>query len=187
MFAIYHFTSPRISLVCLILGGLLFIPIDILRLARPRLNAFAVRIMGPIIRQHEVRNYAGTTYLIVGVMVIYFTFPKPVVELCLLFLAFGDPLASLCGILWGRDKIFKGKTLQGAYGAFAACTIAAVLYFYLCEIMTERLWLVSLLSGLVGAVAELIPVRKLDDNLTFPIFSALGLSLIFYLFGGFSP
>jgi dolichol kinase len=40
----------------------------------------------------------------------------------------------------------------------------------------------SLLSGFLGATAELIPIKKLDDNLTLPIVSGLGLTAIFYIF-----
>jgi dolichol kinase len=43
-----------------------------------------------------------------------------------------------------------------------------------------------LLAGLVGAFAELIPIGKLDDNLTLPLMSAVGLSILFYFFGFFA-
>ena len=40
------------------------------------------------------------------------------------------------------------------------------------DLMRERLFIVCLLSGLSGAVSELMPVGKLDDNLVFPVVSA---------------
>lgn len=51
--------------------------------------------------------------------------------------------------------------------------------------MIDRILIVSILSGLIGAFAELIPIFKLDDNFTFPVVSSIGLWLLFYLFGGF--
>ena len=51
--------------------------------------------------------------------------------------------------------------------------------------MTERLFLVSMVSGLIGAFSELIPIGKLDDNFSFPILTAILLYGTFILFGGF--
>ena len=42
----------------------------------------------------------------------------------------------------------------------------------------------SVFCGLIGAFAELIPIGKLDDNLTQPIISGFFLSLVFYFYGG---
>ena len=62
----------------------------------------------------------------------------------------------------------------------------AGVYYYLNGIMTERLLIVAPISGLIGAATELIPVWKLDDNLTCPVLSAVGLTALFYLYGGFA-
>jgi dolichol kinase len=51
--------------------------------------------------------------------------------------------------------------------------------------MVERIVLVSILGGLIGAASELIQLRKFDDNMTFPIFAAFGLYVLFVVFGGF--
>ena len=50
--------------------------------------------------------------------------------------------------------------------------------------MTDRLVLVTIVSGFIGMIAELIPVGKLDDNLSFPIICASLLWGVFTLFGG---
>lgn len=111
---------------------------------------------------------------------------RHILILSLLFLAFGDPIASFIGLRYGRDRIMANKTLQGTLAAFFVCMVTAGVYYYLNGIMTERLFIVAPVSGLIGAFAELIPIGKLDDNLTFPVLSALGLSLLFFLYGGFA-
>jgi dolichol kinase len=52
--------------------------------------------------------------------------------------------------------------------------------------MLDRVIVVSLLAGLIGALAELVPIAKLDDNFTLPVMSSLGLYILFYLFGLFA-
>jgi len=50
--------------------------------------------------------------------------------------------------------------------------------------MVERLLMASLIAGLIGAVSELLPIGKLDDNFTFPVVSGTLLWMMFLLFGG---
>jgi dolichol kinase len=120
------------------------------------------------------------------VLLIDIIFPRPVVSLTLLFLAFADPIASLVGIKYGKDKIFGQKSIQGFIAAFFVCVGITFFYFLFFSSMTGRLIVVSLLAGLVGACSELIPIGKLDDNLTLPVLSAVGLSILFYFFGIFA-
>jgi dolichol kinase len=118
-------------------------------------------------------------------MILLALFDRHIVTLTLLFLAFGDPIASFCGIQFGKDKILGNKTLQGTLGSFAACTVIGALYYYFNNLMTERLLIVAPLSGLIGALAELVPIGKLDDNLTFPIIGSALLWVLFLVYGGF--
>lgn len=166
--------------------ALVAIPFDLFRLKYPMLNAFALKAFGRVMRAHEATNPSGVTYLILGALFLLLFNDRHIVTLSLLFLAFGDPTASFFGIRYGKDKIWNGKSLQGTMGAFAICTITAGLYYYHQNLMTERLIIVAPLSGLIGALAEMLPIGKLDDNLTFPIISGLLLWLLFQLFGGFA-
>jgi diacylglycerol kinase (CTP) len=43
----------------------------------------------------------------------------------------------------------------------------------------------SLASGLIVSVSELMDVWELDDNLTIPVLSGLGLGAFLWAFGGF--
>jgi dolichol kinase len=186
MFLAYVFLPKEVSFSLLVIGWLLFVPFDFLRHRYAVLNDFAVHAFKPIMRQSEVKKLAGTTFLLSGVLIVYVIFPRPIVALTLLFLAFADPIASYFGILYGKDKIFGHKSIQGFMAAFFVCaglTMAFLLYH---NYLTDRVIVVSLLAGLVGAFAELIPIGKLDDNLTLPLMSAVGLSILFYFFGFFA-
>ena len=136
-----------------------------------------------VIRENEVNKLSGNSYLLSGVLMIVLLFPAKVVSLTLLFLAFADPIASCIGIIYGKDKILGQKSLQGFIAAFGVCTLATCGFLYAHSILVDRIIVVSLLAGIIGAFSELIPIGKLDDNLTLPLLSASGLFLLFRLFG----
>lgn len=176
--------NTSIALFAIVSGAAIIL--DILRQKSERFNDILVHIFKPIMRQGELNGLAGTSYLFLGVFIIVFFFPREVVTLTLLFLALGDPCASYFGIRYGKDKILGEKSLQGSVAAFIICAIAAFIYLYRQNMMNDRLVIVSVLSGLAGAMAELLPIGKLDDNLTLPVISASSLWIIFWLFGGLS-
>ncbi|MNT49889.1 hypothetical protein D3C72_1867680 [compost metagenome] len=70
--------------------------------------------------------------------------------------------------------------------AFAVCALLCIIYLGYYGHPLDRVIVASILAGFVGALAELIPIAKLDDNLTLPVMSASGLALLFYFFGFFS-
>lgn len=186
MFLAYVYLPPALSMTILVASWCLFVPFDFLRQRNPALNDWAVHAFKPIMRQSEVKRLAGTTFLLSGVLLVDILFPRPVVALTLLFLAFADPIASYFGILYGKDKIFGHKSIQGFMAAFFVCAIVTFFFLLYHNYLMDRLIVVSLFAGLVGAFAELIPVGKLDDNLTLPVMSAIGLTILFYFFGFFA-
>ncbi len=179
---VFNLVGFKASWVILILMTLFIVPLDFLRQKLPGLNRATHRVFGPIMRQHESQHLTGMTYLYLGCMVLLLFRDHHIITLTLLFLAFGDPIASFFGIRYGRDRIIGRKTLQGTMAAFVVCALISGVYCYLNNLMVERLLIVAPLSGLIGAVAELTPVGKLDDNFTFPVLSACLLSLLFWVF-----
>jgi len=186
MFVTYALTPPLVSSIILVIGILLFVPIDFIRHRSPALNDWMVHAFKPIMRNHEIHKIAGTTYLLSGVAVVLALFPRPVVSLTLLFLAFADPIASFIGIKYGKDKIFGHKSIQGFMAAFIVCVLCTMIYLSFHNMMIDRVIVVSLLAGLIGALAELIPIGNLDDNFTLPVLSGVGLYILFSLFGLFA-
>lgn len=185
IFILYWTIQPKTAAILMVSIGGTLVACDIARLYVPAMNKLFSWMFKLVMRESERRRISGMSSMVVGLSLIFFIYPKDVVLLALLFLAFADPLASYFGIRYGKDKLIGDKSLQGSLAAFATCFIAAVIFLYLRDLMRERLFIVSLLGGLIGAASELIPIGKLDDNLLFPVLSATGLAGLFYVFGGF--
>jgi diacylglycerol kinase (CTP) len=185
MFLAYTLLPPVVAAVILAVSMAFFLPIDFFRHRYPALNDWMVHAFKPIMRNSEIHRIAGTTYLLTGVAIIVVVFPRPIVALTLLFLAFADPIASLIGIKYGKDKIFGHKSIQGFMAAYVVCTLCTFLFLYYHNIALDRVVIVSLVAGFIGALAELVPIGKLDDNLSLPVLSSVGLSILFQLFGLF--
>ncbi len=186
MFLAYVYLPEVVSFSILAAAWCLFVPFDFLRHKNAALNDWAIHAFKPIMRQSEVKKLAGTTFLLTGVLIVDLFFPRPIVSLTLLFLAFADPIASYFGILYGKDKIFGHKSIQGFMAAFFVCAAVTYVFLNYHNYLMDRLIIVSLFAGLVGAFAELVPIGKLDDNLTLPLISAVGLTVLFYFFGFFA-
>ena len=183
-FLVWSFLPVWLSLVLLLIAWVVFVPIDLIRLYNPKINRVLLRWFKPIMRKSEIDRPAGTTYLITGIITVGFLSHPQIVGLSLLFLAFADPIASYVGIRYGKDKIFGHKSVQGFIAAFVVCFLLTVGFLYYHNV-GEYILIVSLLSGLVGALAELIPIAKIDDNFTMPVLSCIGLTLVFGFFNIF--
>lgn len=170
-------TSTYILMTC----WLLFVPGDILRVKFPKYNKIFNQLFKLILRSSELNKLAGTTYLLTSVIFISLLFSSSIVSLSLLFLAFADPIASFVGIKWGRHKIFGHKSYQGFFAALVVCTVLTFLFLNYYH-FSENLILISLLCGLCGALAELIPLGQMDDNFTMPILSSICLYFLFIFF-----
>jgi hypothetical protein len=66
------------------------------------------------------------------------------------------------------------------------CVIIAGFYFDFKNIMTAHFVVATLIAGMIGGLAELLPIARLDDNFTQPVIDAACLYGLFTLFGGFS-
>ncbi|PIS11329.1 MAG: hypothetical protein COT73_04635 [Bdellovibrio sp. CG10_big_fil_rev_8_21_14_0_10_47_8] len=186
MAGLYAWLPEQWSLALIAIAWLAFVPVDFVRLRVSALNKALLSLFRPIMRESEIHRLAGTTYLLTGTLLVILIFPSPIALLTLLFLAFADPIASYFGIRFGKDKILGEKSLQGSLAAFVVCALLTFVYLRYHAVMVDRLFVVSILAGLAGALAELIPVGKLDDNLTLPILSGGALWILFSLFGVFS-
>lgn len=182
--ALYVVIPPRQAPYVAISIAAFMISFDWARLRNARLNRLFQWMFRWVIREDERHKFAASTAMLAGITVIICFFPRNVVMLTLLFLALGDPTASYFGIRFGKDKLIGNKSLQGSMAAFAVCFFLALLFYSYMDLMSERLFITCLLAGLIGAVSELVPIWKLDDNFVFPVLSAIGLTGMSYLFGG---
>ncbi len=181
-----------VSIVLLVFFSTITVAADTLRMYSPKFNNIALRTLHMVMRENEIDKYSGNTYLIFGVLIITLFFPHEIVSLALLFLAFADPLASFFGIKFGKTKIAGNKSLEGFLAALGVCFILTYIYLQFKNGNLEmirynmtilQIVMLSFIAGIVGAFSEILPIGKLDDNLTLPVLSATGLYVAFSLFG----
>ncbi len=178
-FLILHLFIPKASLTLLIgiVWGIAFL-IDFIRLFWPKANEFFMRKLKKvrIYKAKEERRFSSITTFLMGTFLSYLFFVEPIFVACLGFLIFGDMMAKIIGINYGKRRIFQAgqvKTLEGTIGFFTSSI--TISYF---------LWITSVLPihiGLTGAtVATLVEILPLpvDDNVSVPILSGSVMMLV---------
>jgi len=172
-FFLYAFvvSEGQALLLLAIVGGFLVLS-DFCRFRSPRLNAFALRIFGRLMRREELSSLSGNSFYIIGLLVIALFFPKPIALLSLLFLAVGDPVAAIVGTRFGKHKLRSGKSIEGIAANLAVSGLVALIFgmLYLGLPVPKAAGL-ALVGGLISAIAESCPL-PFDDNFTIPVVSA---------------
>jgi len=183
-FALYAFVLDRHqALLALASVGGTFVALDLIRLRFPRANELTLRLFGGLMRREELKRLSGNSFFVLGLTLITFLFPRPVVLLSVLYLAWGDPAAAIVGTLYGRRRIPGGKSLEGALANFAVCALATLgLALFHFRWTPDHALLFAALGGAVATVSELAPL-PVDDNFSIPVLSAVQLSILLLLMG----
>lgn len=187
MVGVYMAGLTRSQGVLILAAALAFnLAVETARLRLPQLNEVIMKFWGPLMRSCEVNRLSGTPYYIASSLIAVGIFPKPIAALAIAFLAVGDPIASLFGILYGDRSIrfSNGKSLIGTLAGMIACGIVAYLFLQLMnqsqflELRFEHLVILSIVGGIAGGGAELLPM-EVDDNFAIPVVSGFMLWLAF--------
>lgn len=173
--------SQREMAIYLFALSLIVLIEEALRLRFPAINKLTIRLMGPFMRESEVDHYSGFVFYGLGVALSLFFFPERYAILSALFLMFADPISSAVGILYGEKKFLPNKSIEGSIACALTCYLITLFYMSCFGHTGIKLFLFSFLAGLIAAVSEMLSVW-VDDNLTIPIFSGLGLTILGYLF-----
>ncbi len=170
---LYVSAVSKESFISLLSAGLaLTLLVEVVRLKNPVVNSICLKVFAPLIRVNEVHHTTGVPYFAASTLISAVIFPKPVAVLALLFLTFGDPIASFFGILFKNRSIaiYPGKSFQGTAAAFIVCALISRIYLHSLALQGVDLIRLTLLGGFAGALAELIPL-DIDDNFTIPLVS----------------
>lgn len=154
---------------------------DFCRLKFPKFNRAVLKIIGPIVRKGEVEGYSGLPFYALGVSGSFFLFEEKIAVLATLFLIFSDPISSYFGIRYGKEKILPNKSVQGSVAGFCVCYIITMVYGFTYNYVEMDLILFSMFAGAIGAVSELMSIF-VDDNLTIPLISGAGLTILNLVF-----
>lgn len=153
---------------------------DFIRNRIPAFNKFVIKLMGPLMRRSERDGVSGLPFYALGVSLSLFFYSRDIAIVSSMFLVFSDPLSSFFGVLYGKDKILPNKSLQGAVAGFFTCYLITLFYAMNTTILGTHLLVFSIVAGVIGAASELVSAFNIDDNLTIPVLSGLGLTLLNY-------
>lgn len=151
---------------------------DIARARFPALNKIVLTVMGPLMRRSERDGMSGLPFYALGVSLALFFYKRDIAILSIMFLVFSDPLSSFFGVLYGKDKIMPNKSLQGAVAGFFTCYLITLFYAMNTSTVGTHLLIFSVAAGVIGALSELVSAFNVDDNLTIPVLSGLGMTLL---------
>src|SRR3989338_257470 len=168
----FVFTTKTSALFVLLVFGGGFSFLDIARLWNRPLNKFIISLFAPVMRKRELNTVSATTPFIFATAVVIACFSKPVAILALLCLAFGDVAACMVGLQYGKDLIYKKKSLQGTLACFIVCALLTLGMIHYYDISTPFVALLCFIGGLAPTLAELFATKKLDDNFLIPISTA---------------
>ncbi len=184
---IYALSGMSQSMGAFLLGIALtfFVVVESIRLMNPSFNEISIKVMKPFMRAKEVNQLSGAPYYLCAAMLSIGIFPKPIAVLSVLYLAFGDPIASLFGILFGDHgpKFANNrKSLIGTAAAVATCMLVTLFYMGSFGLSFALLALISVIGGIAGGFAEVLPL-EVDDNFSIPLVSGFILWLAFIILG----
>ena len=151
---------------------------DLVRNKVPVLNKLVIKFMGPLMRRSEKDGVSGLPFYALGVSLSLFFYSKDIAIVSTMFLVFSDPLSSFFGVLYGKDKILPNKSLQGAVAGFFTCYLITLFYAMNTSELGTHLLIFAIVSGVIGSASELVSAFNIDDNLTIPVISGLGMTLL---------
>lgn len=185
--ALYLFVFPTREFtlgIIVVLGGPV-VALDFLRLRWKWLNRRITFLFGPLMRKQELLSVSAMTHFLIALFILVALFPKLVVVLSILCLAFGDPAACIMGIKFGKDLITKKKSLQGSLACFAVCTVLSFIGLTLYGVTADYVLFISVVAGTAATMAELFATKRWDDNFTIPLATASTMYPLLLLFSEF--
>jgi len=189
----FQFRSKQDFVIVLVIGTLAELIFEGLRLGYPPFGNLVGRLFGKLMRTSELHRLSGIPYYCAGVTLSFLLFPRGVAILAVLFLAFGDPIASIAakyfrsqGLVtpWMQNRSWEGTLSAGAACFFITFGMSFVLFSGHGFMFGERL-LLALVGGACAAVGESLPLRT-DDNLSIPLISG-SLLWLYASFTGLVP
>lgn len=111
-----------------------------------------------------------------GVFLTFLMFKESIAIASLSFLVFGDMMAKIVGMNYGKRVIFNSntkKTLEGSIG-FLSISISSAYFLWLANILP--LW-IGIVGAVVASIVEVFPF-PVDDNLSVPVVSGAVMSFL---------
>lgn len=176
---IYYFLPKYIAVILSFLAMILVLCIDIYRHDNKIIQRCVDIFLSNFIRDSEKtsKKLSGSGWMFIGIFLSCLLYSKKVAIFSWLVLFVSDSLAALVGTYYGRNKIFKDKTLEGSIAFFISVLVMGLSYDLIFG--SSFTFIEIVLAGLVGTFVELYSKDYgYDDNFTIPIIVGLVLSVI---------
>jgi dolichol kinase len=161
---IYYFLDKNSIMVLLLLGLLISLTLDYIRIfGHEKSRNFVYKYLGIMIRSKEKKNFIGATYILSGSIISVLLFDKAIAIAGIAFIVVGDTAGAIIGRLWGRVR-FRNKSLEGSISFFLACCLVALV------IPGFPYW-IKIIGAFTATIVEALTLH-IDDNLIVPVTSA---------------
>jgi len=149
---------------------------ETVRRISPAANRVMMTFFGPIAHAHETHKINSATWYATALLILSFTVPAAYSSVAVVVLGLADPAAAYFGRRYGKIRLINGRSLEGsmAFALVGFLSGAAVLTPF-SALSPSQVLVYAAVGGVVGALAELVSGRKVDDNLTIPL--AVGFAL----------
>ena len=143
---------------------LVMFAVEYARFRSPGVNRWLFSHFRSFTKEKERERTSSTTLFLLSCLLTILVFNKAVAIAAMLMLVFGDPIAEVIGVRWGRVPLL-GKTLEGTLGGLVACLLATA---PLAATSLGPTPLVLAAGAAAAALFELIPLW-IDDNFSIPL------------------
>ncbi|OGS23272.1 MAG: hypothetical protein A2252_09315 [Elusimicrobia bacterium RIFOXYA2_FULL_39_19] len=167
---LYNILPIKVTLV--VSGSIVIadIIVESMRFVFPSFNKATLKFFEGTYREHESKNISTLIWTFSGsfLTMLLFNDHPAIVTASLLYMVFGDSIACLVGINYGKIKILGPKTLEGSLAGFVVCFLCGIIFLP---------WQLALIGAFVAVIIELLPL-PLNDNFWVPV--ASGFALTFF-------
>jgi len=171
--AAYLFQPKKTVLIGLAMCIVVAVIVELFRFFNPVFSDFFEQIAGTLLRRHEKKKITSATNLLLAFYVAVLIFAKPVAIAAMLFVSVSDALSALVGKKWGKNNVYKDKTIIG-------CLVFAVSGIMILIFVPGLQFYVGL-AGLVSAIIADLFIENYDDNITIPLISGIVMQIALFL------
>jgi dolichol kinase len=200
-YAFIYVLDRKTASFLIVVATVILAALDIARIRISLLNAWVLRVYGPLMRTEENDQPSAQLYYLLGLCWALIVLPKTLAVQAILTLAWMDPVAGAYGVRFGKTRwnsVFRffipeerqiplslgAKTVEGSAAGFVAAFLAGVLAWTgrwaAFPLETGRLrWptpteilVMSGVGALVAVISEAWP-SQWDDNAKIPFWTGL--------------
>jgi dolichol kinase len=173
--ALVIFYPSKIWAILILAAGLaMMIAIDLVRYYSRRGRHLFWKHLGHLASEKEEKGPTTSLYYAASLLLSVLIFPFYAAIGGVVSLAAGDPIAAIVGRRYGRLRI-GGKSLEGGV-ANAALTFCLIFIFV-------RSVPLAAAGALAGAVAEMLDIPYIDDNIIVPLAAGGAMAAFAHFFG----